>query len=126
MRSQADLISMIRYDCERAISKRKKKLRPTVTPCDEHGQCTAGARVIYNVYGAHNEYLARPPERFLTPLTVSKWVLGSGRVPVTLFFTNGNVMTLLTSSAPRSSPERRVLFTAIINARDERRTFRVS
>lgn len=85
------------------LAKKKKKIRPTVTPCDEHGQCTAGARVICNVYGAHNEYLTRPPERFLTPLTVSKWVLGSGRVPVTLFLTNGNVMAQRTSSAPRSS-----------------------
>lgn len=55
---------------------------------------STGARAIYNVYGAHNEYLTRPPERFFTPLPVSKWVLGSGRALVTLFFTNSNVMAL--------------------------------
>jgi len=80
MRLRIDLISTIRYDCEQAISK-NTAYRDLY---DEHGQCTAGARVMYNVY-AHNEYLTRPSERFLTPLTVSKWVLGSGRVLVTLF-----------------------------------------
>lgn len=87
-------------------------------PYDEHGQCTAGAHVIYNVYDAHNEYLTRSPERFLTPLTVSKWVLGSGRVLVTLFLTNGNVMALRTSPGRRGRRRvtEQVLFTAIINA----------
>lgn len=89
MRLRTDLISTIWYDCEQAISKNTAYRDPH----DEHGQCT-GAHVLYNVYGAHNEYLTRPPERFLTPLTVSKWVLGSGRVLVTLFLTNGNVMAL--------------------------------
>lgn len=62
--------------------------------CTMSMSSATGARAIYNVYGAHNEYLTRPPERFLTPLPVSKWVLGSGRALVTLFFTNGNVMAL--------------------------------
>lgn len=61
MRLRTDLISTIRYDCWQAISKNTYH-----DPYDEHGQCTAGVHVIYNVYGAHNEYLTRPPERFLT------------------------------------------------------------